>query len=458
MPSDSLKQSVLFPDLLDRRLEAAFDEPAGSSDGGAILLKAIDRRLGLTSAFVGALTDKRQAGKVRHTMEDLVRQRVYGLACGYEDANDAARLADDPVHKLLLDRDPLGDEGLASQATISRFENAVRPAQLFRAGLTLAERVIEAHRQQLGRKVRRIIVDLDPTDDPAHGAQQGVLFNGFYDSWCYLPLLVFVSYDIAPEPQLLAAILRHGKAHPTAGAISALRHLLPRLRRLHPKARILVRLDGGFLSPEMLDFLDVQSRTDYIVGLAKNAVVVRKIEKLMVQAIAASHRERRTVTLFGEVDGYSAKSWRGTIRRVVGKAEVVVLGDREPRPNPRFVVTNLRQSPRHVYAVYCDRGEVENRIKELKCGLAIDRTSCHRFVANQLRLLLTTIAYALMQDLRRRVARRTGHHPQVDSLRLMLLKIGARIERSVRRVVLHFAENHVWKSEWLRVAQTCGAT
>jgi hypothetical protein len=457
MRADCLKQSVLFPDLIDRDLVARFDDPAGTSDGGAILLKAVDRKLGLTEAVVAALADRRQPGKVRHSLHDLMRQRVYGLACGYEDANDAGRLAADPMHKLLIDRDPFDGDDLASQSTLSRFENSLRPAQLFRAGMAIAKALLAAHRRQLGRKVRRIIVDLDPTDDPAHGAQQGVLFNGFYDSWCYLPLLAFVSYDRMPEPQLLAAVLRPGKAHPTDGTLCILRQLLPRLRQLHPKARILVRLDGGFLAPAVLGFLDAQPRTDYVVGLPKNSVLVRKIEHLMVHAIAASHREHQTVTLFGEIDDYAAKSWRGTIRRVIAKAEVVVLDDREPRPNPRFVVTNLRQSPQHVYELYCDRGEVENRIKELKHGLAIDRTSCHRFVANQLRLLLTTIAYALMQELRRRVARRSGRHPQVGTLRLMLLKIGARVERSVRRVVLHFASNHVWKLDWLHVASTCGA-
>jgi hypothetical protein len=458
MPDDSLRQSALFPELLDRPLQAAFDDPAGTSDGGAILLKALDQKLSLTEAMVAALADRRQPGKVRHSLHDLIRQRVYGLACGYEDANDAGRLAADPLHKLLVDRDPFEGDDLASQSTLSRFENSVRPAQLFRAGMAIAETLLTAHKRQLGRKVRRIVVDLDPTDDPAHGAQQGVLFNGFYDTWCYLPLLVFVSYDRAPEPQLLAAILRPGKAHPTDGTLCVLRQLLPRLRQLHPKARILVRLDGGFLAPAVLGFLDAQPRTDYVVGLPKNKVLVRKIEDLMVHAIAASHREKRTVSLFGEINDYAAKSWRKTIRRVIAKAEVVVLDGREPRPNPRFVVTDLRHTPRHVYDIYCDRGEVENRIKELKHGLAIDRTSCHRFVANQMRLLLTTIAYALMQDLRRRVALRSNRRPQVESLRLMLLKIGARIERSARRFVVHFAENHVWKEDWLRVAATCGAT
>lgn len=458
MRDHCLRQSVLFPDLFDRAVHACFDDPSGTSDGGALLLKAVDRRLGVTEAMVTSLTDCRQSGKVRHSLRDLVRQRVYGLACGYEDANDAGRLGADPMHKVLLDRDPFDGDDLASQSTLSRFENSIRPAQLFRAGLTIAESLLDGHRRTLGRKVRHIIIDLDPTDDPAHGAQQGVLFNGFYDTWCYLPLLVFVSYDRMPEPQLLAAVLRPGKAHPTEGTLCILRQLLPRLRQLHPKARILVRLDGGFLAPSILGFLDAQPRTDYVVGMPKNRVLVRKIEDLMVHAIAASHRQRETVTLFGEIDDYAAKSWRRTVRRVIAKAEVVVLDDRDPRPNPRFVVTNLRQSPKHVYGIYCDRGEVENRIKELKHGLAIDRTSCHRFTANQLRLLLTTVAYALMQDLRRRVAHRTGRNPQVTSLRLMLLKIGARIERSVRRIVVHFAANHPWQQEWMDLASSCGAT
>lgn len=462
MPEHFPRQSVLFPALLDRNLWVRFDTPSGTSDGGAVLLKAIDEKLGLTAAVASAVADPRQPGKIQHSFHDLVRQRVYGLACGYADANDTARIGRDPVHKLLLDRDPLGDEDLASQATLSRFENGLRSTELFRMGLALVDVVLGHHRRRLGRKVRRIIIDLDPTDDPAHGQQQGVLFNGHYDTYCYLPLLAFVTFDREPEQYLAAAVLRHGLAPATHSAFVVLKHLISRLRDLFPHARILVRLDGGFAGPRILGFLSGQPRVDFVVGLPQNAVLLRKIEPLMAQAIGLSHRENQPVTLFGEFP-YAAATWQGFQRRVVAKAEVVHNFQGESRNNPRFVVTNLRHRPDRVYEIYCQRGEIENRIKEAHDGLEIDRTSCHRFAANQFRLLLTALAYVLLQDLRRLVAGKKGQphpgrRPQIGTLRLMFLKIGGRVERSTRRVILHLTENHGWITNWLRVAARCGAT
>jgi hypothetical protein len=452
MHDDSRRQSVLFPDLLKRPVHAGFDEPDTTSDGGALLLKALDDRVGLTASVAGAIIDRRQPGKVRHATEELVQQRVFGLACGYEDANDAARLGHDPLHKLLLGRDPVEGAALASQPTLSRFESGFSGPELFRMGSALADAVLRYHRDRLGRGVRRITVDLDPTDDPAHGRQQGVLFNGFYDNWCYLPLLAFVRFADEPEQYLVTALLRPGRAHPTAGARCLLRHLLGRLRILFPKARILVRLDGGFLSPAMLGFLEGQPKVDFVVGLPQNAVLLRTIEPWMLEAIATSHRSGASEAYFTDFD-YAARSWQGFARRVVAKAEVVRLDDRAPRSNPRFVVTNLRHRADRVYTIYCGRGEIENRIKELKHDLALDRTSCQAFAANQLRLLLTTAAFALLQILRRPLPER----PRVQTLRLWLLKIGARVECSVRRVVVHLAQNHPWRDLWRRTALALGA-
>ncbi len=208
MHDDSRRQFVLFPDLLERPVHAAFDEPDTTSDGGALSLKALDDQVGLTALLAGAIIDRRKPGKVRHAMEELVRQRVFGLACGYEDANDAARLGHDPLHKLLLGRDPVEGAALASQPTLSRFESGFSGPELFRMGSALAVAVLRYHRDRLGRGVRRITVDLDPTDDPAHGRQQGVLFNGFYDSWCYLPLLAFVRFADGPEQCLVTRCMR----------------------------------------------------------------------------------------------------------------------------------------------------------------------------------------------------------------------------------------------------------
>ncbi len=222
MRDSTTTECSLFPDLFSRPLIARFDLPHASSDGGAVLLKAADRRLDLIPRLAAALVDERQAGKVRHALIDLLSQRIYGLALGYEDANDAARLADDPIHKLLLGRDPVTGAALASQPTLSRFENDVTRGELKAMSEALLEAVLERHRRRR-RKVRRITIDLDVTDDPTHGAQQMAFFNGFYDTWCYLPMLAFLTLDREPEQYLCAAALRPGNAPTHAGALTVLK-------------------------------------------------------------------------------------------------------------------------------------------------------------------------------------------------------------------------------------------
>ena len=394
--NDTIPQTVLFPDLLDKPLVATFDQPHASSDGGAVLLKAAERRYGLIDGFARCLIDHRQPGKVQHTLEDLLAQRIFGLACGYPDANDADGLADDPIHKLLLGRDPVEGAPLASQPTISRFENDHGSQALYHLGITLAESVIERHRQRRHGRARRITIDLDPTDDPTHGAQQLTFFNGHYDTWCYLPLLAFVTFDDESEQYLCAAVLRPGNAPATRGARGVVWRLLELLREAFPKARFLVRLDGGFATPEILDLLDFERGVDYVVAMAENAVLTRHAEAAMGEARTLRERSGETAHVYTETR-YAARTWPRE-RRVVIKAEVVRLAGREPRDNPRFLITNLRSTPRFVYEhVYCARGDIENRIKELHDGLQLGRTSCCRFWANELRVLLTAAAYVLMQ-------------------------------------------------------------
>ena len=404
MNDDTIPQTVLFPDLFDKPLVATFDQPHASSDGGAILLKAADARLGVTAALAGCLADGRTADKITHTVHELVAQRVFGIACGYPDANDADRLVDDPIQKLLLDRDPIDGVPLASQPTLSRFENGVGRQALYQMARTLAAAVIERHQRRLHGRARRITIDLDPTDDPTHGAQQLTFFNAHYDTWCYLPLLAFLTFNDEIEQYLCAAILRPGNAPATRGALGLLRRLRPPLRVAFPRARFLVRLDGGFATPEMLAFLDAEPTLDYAVAMGENAVLTRLAEPAMAQVRPLSEASGQTAHSYLEVP-YAAKTGPQA-RRVVIKAEVVRLAERPPRDNARFVITNLRQTPRFVYEqVYCARGDIENRIKDLQHDLAIGRTSCCRFWANQVRVLLTAAAYVLMQEIRLRAAR-----------------------------------------------------
>jgi Transposase DDE domain group 1 len=455
MRDDITRQSVLFKGLVGKAVVARFDQPDSSSDAGAVLLKACDEHLGLTQALTRCLHDARQQSKVEHSFHDLIRQRVYGIACGYEDCNDAARLSEDPVHKLLIDRDPMEGAALASQPTLSRFENALGPKSLMRMGLALSDAVIARHRRRLRGRVKRITVELDPTDDPTHGGQQLTFFNGHYDTWCYLPVAGFLQFDDEPEQYLFAYVLRPGNANAKLGAIGILRRILPRLRRAFPRAKLRVRLDGGFAGPELFDFLDAE-RVEYVVAMAENPVLKRFAEPLMRKVRRLSKRSGETEHLYGECR-YAAGSWSRE-RRVIFKAEVVRLEEREPRDNARFVVTNLRRVPQGVYeAVYCQRANIENRIKELHYGLAIDRTSCTSFWANQLRVMLTAAAYVLMQELRLRAAGTSFARAQVTTLRERLLELGAWLEQSVRRILIHLPEHAPWRSEWCRIARTLGA-
>jgi hypothetical protein len=420
------------------------------------LLKAADRRLGLTQLLAGSIYDPRRSGSVVHEIEDLVRQRVFGLASGYPDCNDAARLAHDPIYKLLLGRDPIQGDPLAAQPTLSRFENAVGSLTLYRLGVRLTDRVIERHRQRLRGRARRVTIDLDPTEDPTHGAQQLSFFNGHYDSHCYLPLLAFLSFDREPDQYLCAAILRPGNAPDRRAAVPLLERLIARVRAAFPKARLRVRLDAGFAAPEVFAFLDAQPRLEYAVAMGKNKVLERRARRLMGTARRLSRESKKTEHVYGECR-YAAKTWPCK-RRVVIKAEVVRHPGRDPKDNPRFVVTNLTKTPRWIYErVYCERGDVENRIKEVKHGVQIDRTSCSSFFANQFRVLLTVAAYILMQEIRMRAQGTALARAQVSTLRERLFKVAAWVQGSARRIVLHLPESFPYRDVWQQVALALGA-
>ncbi len=455
MDDDSTRQTVLFSDLPGKPVVAKFDQQHASSDGGAILLQACDRHLGLTEALIGGIDDRRQSGKIRHAIGDLVRQRLYAIACGYPDGNDASRLGADPIQKLLCGRDPVSGEDLASQPTLSRFENAFDRADLYRMGIALADTVIERHRRRLKRKVKRITIDLDPTDDPTHGAQQLTFFNGHYDTWCYLPVAGFLTFNEEAEQYLFAHVLRPGNATASVGALGILSRLLPRLRTAFPRARLRVRLDGGFAAAKSFAFLEREG-LEYVVAMAKNKVLERRAARLMGTARRRSRESGQTAHVYSECR-YAAGTWPER-RRVIIKAEVVRHPGREPKDNPRFVVTNLKHSPRYLYeAIYCARGDIENRIKELHHGLEIDRTSCTRFLANQLRGLLSAAAYVLYQELRLRAAHTAYRCVQVSTLREHLLKLGAWIQSSVRRIVLHLPASCVHRNDWQIIARNLGA-
>ena len=456
MSKDSTTQCLLFPGIFRKPVVAQFDQREGSSDGGALLLKAADRHYGLVAGLASCLRDDRQAGKVDHSLRELVAQRVFSIACGYPDANDSARLSEDPIHKLLVDRDPIEGRDLASQPTLSRFENGVGVKELYRAGEFLAESVLRRHAKRLRHRAYRVTIDLDPTDDPTHGAQQLSFFNGHYDTWCYLPVMGFVSFNDEAEQYLCAAVLRPGNVGAAVGAVGLLRRLVRMIRHHLPGVKIRVRLDGGFAHPAVLEFLDAQPRLEYVVAMAKNAVLKRVAESGMRRARQISRCSGKTEHIYGEVR-YKAVKWPHLCRIII-KAEVVRAADKDPKDNPRFVITNMKQSPQWIYEkVYCARGDVENRIKELHDGLQIGRTSCSTFLANTFRVLLTAAAYVLMQELRLHLAPTRHARAQVATLRERFLKVGTQVVASVRRIVLHLPQSFPDRESFQDLAFRLGA-
>jgi len=453
--SECTTQSVLFPELMSKTVVAAFDQAHSSADGGGLLLKAIDERLGLSTKLAACLRDVRDPRKVQHERVEVLRQRLFGIALGHPDCNDARVRADDPIHKMLVGRTPISGDRLASQSTLSRFENAVGSRELYRMAETIADSLIDRHRRRLGRKARIITLDFDPTDDLTHGQQEFSFYHGHYGGHCFLPLIGTIQFNREKGQSLLCAVLRPGNAGAALGLVAILERLLEKICAAFPKARIRVRLDGGFAIPEVLDYLDTAG-VEYVVGLANWPALKKRAKKAQRLAMREYKRTGRTHPVFGETMFKTKKTWPHQ-RRVIYKAEVVDYPGREPRQNLRFVVTNFKMTPKRVYREYCKRGDPENRIKELKRGLELGRTSCSSFLANQLRVQITAAAYALMQELARQARHTALRDAQVTRLRDRLLRLPVWVEESVRRVVLHLPTSFLGQRDWQRIALQLGA-
>jgi hypothetical protein len=436
--------SFLWEDLFDKPVTVQFTAERQSSSAGLLLPAAVDRKWGLTARLAAGLRDRRDPELITHTLADLLRQRIFGLLGDYADANDAARLRDDPTFRLLLGRSLEDDEeALASQPTLSRFENALGIGSQMRWGLTLAEAVLERQRERR-RKVRRITLDLDPTEDATHGQQHFSFFNTHYDTRCFLPLLAFATFHDArnreeAERYLLTALLRRGNADATLGFAGVLRRLVRRIRAVFPEARLRVRLDGAYATPEVFTLLEEELKVEYVVNMGKNEVLERAAEPLLQQARLAATLSGQSERVFGECL-YAAGTWNGAARRAVIKAEVTLdpcAPEKGMKDNPRIVITNLKSQPEHVYREdYCPRGAMEKEINELKNELYLDRTSCTDFNANQVRVLLAATAYVLIQELRTQARGTVVERWEVGHLRARLFKLAAIVSESTRRWVL----------------------
>lgn len=430
--TDCSKQ-LLFQGILKLPVVVDFDGGNLTSDGGVLWLRRVDEGLGLTEGLARGLVDRRDPQRVRHPRLEQLRQRIYQIACGYEDCNDADFLRSDPALKIALGRLPESDQDLSSQPTLSRFENAAGERELKRLNGQLLRTYLETRAKPAGR----IVIDLDSTDDPTHGQQAFSFYHGFYRQHMFHPLLCFDG----ESGDLLAVRLRPGNVHAANGVVKMLERIVKKIRRRWPGVEIVLRADAGFCVPRLYRWCE-RERVGYVIGLIVNATLKTLHDPLLVQAQALYEETRAKARLTGEV-GYRAGPWK-RFRRVVMKAEVMPEGT-----NRRFVVTNLKGEAGPLYDFYVGRGEVENRIKDLKNALCADRLSCCSFAANCFRLLLHAAAYVLLHHLRRRLAGTELAQAQFDTLRLRLLKVGARVQQSARRVWVRLASGCPYQDLWI---------
>ena len=447
MPTECISDLFGFAAVEGRRVEASFDGGSITSDAGGLLLGSTDRAIGLLDRFAGCFEDHRDADLIEHQVRTLVGQRVFGLALGYEDLNDHDHLRHDPLLAVLLGKLTAKRSDcapIAGKSTLNRLElSRPEPTKYHKISHDAAaienlmiDLFVEAHR----RAPRQIVLDLDATDDPLHGHQEGRFFHGYYDSYCYLPLYVTCGRH------LLAAKLRPADIDGAAGADIELARIVGRIRAKWPWMRILVRADSGFAREWLMAWCEANG-VDYVFGLARNGRLAAEIEWHLERARAESQRTGEPARRFKDFQWTTRKSWSRR-RRVVAKAEWT-----QGEANPRFIVTSLGRDEvegRHLYEkIYCARGDMENRIKECQMDMFADRTSAATMRANQLRLWLSSMAYVLLCALRRIGLKHTRFaKASCGSIRLALLKIGAVITTSVRRIKIAMASGCPYQHEF----------
>jgi hypothetical protein len=454
MKTECNGQTYLFPAEISRQIVARFDGGTITSDAGGLLLQQVERQTGVLRQFAACFTDHRNPDLIEHTVTELVSQRVYGLALGYEDLNDHDELRHDPLLAVLVGKpDPTGQDrvdprdrgkALAGKSTLNRLEltpvgaSAQSRYKKIVLNSPRAERLFtEFFVQSYPSAPQEIILDLDATDDPIHGEQLGRFFHGYYQNYCYLPLYIFCG------DHLLWAQLRPSDIDASAGSVKALQKIIGRIRQDWPQVRILIRGDSGFCRENLMAWCEGNG-VDYLLGLAKNDRLLREIAEAMAQAKTRYQQSGEATRVFKDFVYQTLNSW-SCARRVVGKAEYLSKGE-----NPRFVVTSLSSAEveaRHLYEeIYCARGEMENRIKEQQLYLFADRTSAATMRANQLRLWFSSLAYVLLSALRRLGLQNTElAGAQCSTIRLKLLKIGAAIQITVRKVWVSLAESYPYQ-------------
>jgi Transposase DDE domain group 1 len=452
MPTECRTESFDFGTVEGRAVEAAFDGGLVTSDAGALLLKATDGAIGLVDRFAACFHDERRQDLIEHEVATLVGQRIFAIALGYEDLNDHDELRRDPMMAVLAGKLAAkrkeGCAPVAGKSTLNRLElSKLEPTRYHKIShnpVAIRNVFVEVFLQAHARAPKQIILDLDATDDPLHGEQEGRFFHGYYDCYCYLPLYVFCG------DHLLLARLRSADVDAAAGAVEEVARLVARIRARWPRTRILLRADSGFARDELMGWCEANG-IDFLFGLARNERLVAEIAAELDRVAAKSRRTGRAERRFKSFMWMTRTSWSRR-RRVVGKAEWT-----NGEANPRFVVTSLTRQEckaKHLYEqVYCARGDMENRIKECQLDLYADRTSAATMRANQLRLWFYSMAYVLLCALRRIGLRDTDFaRATCGTIRLKLLKIGALVCISVRRIKIAMASGCPVARDWGRAA------
>jgi len=436
------KQLLLFKDISGKKVEADFDGGEVSSDAGLLFLRETEAKHGIIRRMAEVLRDRRHQSYITHDVLELLSQRVFQIASGYEDANDCDDLRKDPIIKIACEKLPDSEEELGSQPTMCRFENAPSRTDLYRLGEALVDLFIDSYK----RAPEGIILDLDDTEDETHGHQQLRLFNAFHDAYCYMPMHIYEG----KSGKLITAILRPGKRPSGKEIVSILKRIVRKIRDAWPDVGIMIRGDSHYGAPEVYDFCEEED-LKYIFGLTPRNPMWEETEELRDEAreLHTLHKER--IRLFGEFQ-YQAKSWSKSLR-VIYKAEHNHRG-----PNTRFIVTNLEYSRRRfIYqCAYSGRGNMELYIKEHKNHLFSDRTSCSSFEANQFRLFLHSVTYVLMHTYRELYLRGTEFaKAQFDTIRLKLIKIGARVRQMSTRIKVHLPSSFPLKEELQKIWFSC---
>lgn len=434
--NDSITQKIEFGSIKSKKVEANFNGGLITSDAGALLLRQAEQKIGLLKKLSSCIIDSRHKSYTKHTIENQIKQRVFAIACGYEDVNDHDELRKDAMFKIAVDKKSR-DSNLASSPTICRMENSITRKELIEMSNVFVENFIESHE----RPPRKLILDFDATDTELHGNQEGRFFHGYYDSYCYLPLNVWCG------SQLLVAYLRQANQDPATHAWTILSLLVQRLRKEWPDVKIIFRGDSGFCRHKMLRWCD-SHEVNYIVGIAKNERIDKIARKIIHSSRELFKEKREKVKIYGEIR-YGAKTWKYE-RRIIIKAEQLTQGE-----NIRYVVTNIKdKSPEDIYKTYIQRGDMENRIKEHQLDLFADRTSCHKFSSNQFRIILASCAYVLLEYIRRTALKGTElAKAYCGTIRTKLLKIGAIILERTRKITIQMSETFVYKKLFIKTAK-----